>query len=122
MKKDSPSSLLRYLLKKFPFDLSNGFDCFSSFFVLIGVCIGALFVGGCLCYYSGWLGVVWMAITIMSGVMAIKMNEDFKADEYKAVYIVYLSAAEILSGFFIIHILWWICNIPINIVRYKNGE
>ena len=120
MKHNSKPNLLVYLLQKYPWKI-EGFDSEGGILFIIGVGFGAILTGAWLCSVSGLLCTVWIFVTFMCGLATVKMYDDKDDIDTPMLYYVYLCIAELMSLLIVIHILWWLINMPINISRFYRG-
>ena len=123
MKKDNSISLAKFLWRKFPLEL-HGFTGDLAFWFLLGTVVGSIAIAVSFYQMSMvGLGIVWAVVSILSGLAAVKMSGDHDMDVYfPCLYATYLIVSELLSGVFVIHFLWWLACVPMNIARHSRGD
>ena len=109
--------MVKEILNRFWWNM-NDFAYVTAFLVGVIVCDIVMFA-----IWLAWNplgGAVICLVAALSCLITVKMATDNLDVEHKCLYYVYMLAAEILSGAIILHIAWWIFNIPLMVSEYRK--
>ncbi len=109
--------MVKEILNRFWWNM-NDFAYVTAFLVGVIICDIVMF--------AIWLahnplgGAVVCLVAALSCLITLKMATDNLDEEHKYLFYVYMLAAEILSGAIILHIAWWLINIPLIVSEYRK--
>lgn len=110
--------MVKHILKRFWWNLDD-FAYVMAYLVAVIICDIVMLAIWCginnpLC------GAVICLVAALSCLITLKMSADNMDVEHKCLYYVYMIASEILSGAIILHIAWWLFNIPLMVSEYRK--
>lgn len=111
--------MVKHILKRFWWNLDD-FAYVTAYLIAVIVCDIVMFAIWCVKNPLG--GAVICLVAALSCLITLKMSSDNMDVEHKCLYYVYMLASEILSGAIILHIAWWLFNIPLMVSEYHKEK
>ena len=109
--------MVKHILKRFLLNLDD-FDYVMAYLFSVIVC--DIVMLAVLCHKNPLVGTVICLVAALCCLVTMKMSTDNMDVEHKCLYYVYMLASEILSGAIILHIAWWLLNIPLMVSEYHK--
>ena len=110
--------MVKHILKRFWWNFDD-FAYVTAYLVAVIVCDIVMLAVWC-GINNPLGGAVICLVAALSCLVTLKISADNMDMEHKCLYYVYMLASEILSGAIILHIAWWLFNIPLMVSEYHK--